>query len=173
MMSRLPHAVLASAAFLMMAVSASAQAKVAIVDMREAVNSTAEVKKAVQALEARLKPKQDDGARLQKELQDIQSKLQTLQGKLTPQGESDLVSQGQRKQKELQRVQEDLNSELEREQNDVGTRALQRMRDVVKKLAEEQQLDVVIDVGNAIYFKPALEITKAAITAYDKAYPAK
>ncbi|MCC6392009.1 MAG: OmpH family outer membrane protein [Bryobacterales bacterium] len=173
MMSRLPHIVLTWAAFLVMTVSASAQLKVAIVDMREAVNSTAEVKKAVQALEVRLKPKQDEGARLQKELQDIQGKLQTLQGKLTPQGESDLVSQGQRKQKELQRLQEDLNSELEREQNDVGTRALQRMRDVVKKLAEEQQLDVVIDVGNAIYFKPALEITKAAIAAYDKAYPAK
>jgi outer membrane protein len=172
-MSRLPHIVLTWAAFLVMTVSARAQLKVAIVDMREAVNSTAEVKKAVQALEARLKPKQDEGARLQKELQDIQGKLQTLQGKLTPQGESDLVSQGQRKQKELQRLQEDLNSELEREQNDVGTRALQRMHDVVKKLAEEQQLDVVIDVGNTVYFKPALEITKAAIAAYDKAYPAK
>jgi Skp family chaperone for outer membrane proteins len=47
------------------------------------------------------------------------------------------------------------------------------MRDVVKKLAEEQQLDVVVDVSQTIYFKPALTITKPAIEAYDKAYPAQ
>ncbi|MBI4908364.1 MAG: OmpH family outer membrane protein [Acidobacteria bacterium] len=152
---------------------ASAQVKVAIIDMREAVNGTAEVKKAVAALETRLKPKQAEAEKLQKELADLQSKLQSLQGKLTPQGEGELTSQGQRKQRELQRLQEDVNAELEREQNDVGTRALTRMRDVVKKLAEEKQLDVVVDVSNTIYFKPALSVTKDAIVAYDKAYPAK
>jgi outer membrane protein len=150
-----------------------AQTKVAIVDMRQAVNDTAEVKKAIQALEARLKPKQAEADKINKELQDIQNKLQSLQGKLTPQGESDLIAQGQRRQRELQRIQEDLEAELTREQQEVGTRALQRMRDVVKKLAEEQQLDVVVDVGNTVYFKPALDVTKAAVAAYDKAYPAK
>jgi len=96
-----------------------------------------------------------------------------MQGKLTPQGEAELVSTGQRRQRELQRLQEDLNGELEREQGEVGNRALQRMRDVVKKLAEEQQLDVVVDVSQTVYFKPALTITKPAIEAYDKAYPAQ
>jgi hypothetical protein len=30
-----------------------------------------------------------------------------------------------------------------------------------------------VDVTNAIYFKPALDITNDAIAAFDKAYPAK
>jgi outer membrane protein len=158
---------------LFLTVTAPAQVKLAIIDMREAVNNTGEVKKAVAALEARLKPKQAEGEKLQRELQDIQAKLQSMQGKLTPQGEAELVSTGQRRQRELQRLQEDLNGELEREQAEVGNRALQRMRDVVKKLAEEQQLDVVVDVSQTIYFKPALTITKPAIEAYDKAYPAQ
>lgn len=173
MLFRLGRLLLVPAAFVCFSSVSTAQSKVAVIDMREAVNTTAEVKKAVSALEAKLKPRQAEGEKLQRELQDIQSKLQSLQGKLTPQGESDLVSQGQRKQKELQRLQEDLNAELEREQNDVGTRALSRMRDVVKKMAEAQQLDAVIDVSNMIYFKPALNITKAAVDEYDKAYPAK
>lgn len=164
---------LAPAAFLLMCTAASAQVKVAIIDMREAVNGTAEVKKAVAALEARLKPKTAEAEKLQREIADLQNKLQSLQGKLTPQGEQELVTQGQRKQRELTRLQEDLNGELEREQNDVGTRALTRMREVVKKLAEAQQLDVVVDSSNTIYFKPALNITKNAVTDYDKAYPAK
>lgn len=150
-----------------------AQSKVAIIDMRQAVNETAEVKKAVAALEARIKPKQAEAEKLQRELQDIQSKLQSLQGKLTPQGEADLVNQGQRKQKELSRLQEDINAELEREQQEIGGRALQRMREVVKKIAEEQQFDLVLDVGQTIYFKPALDITKSAVAAYDKVNPAK
>ena len=47
------------------------------------------------------------------------------------------------------------------------------MQEVVKKLAEEKGFDVVVDVSNAVYFKPALEITTESIAAYDKAYPAK
>jgi outer membrane protein len=164
---------LAAVALLGLASLSAAQVKVGIIDMREAVNSTAEVKKAVANLEARLKPKQAEGERLQRELQDLQAKLQSLQGKLTPQAESEMVTQGQRKQRELQRLQEELNGELEREQNEVGTRALQNMRAVVTKLAEAQGLDAVIDVSTTIYFKPALLITKTAIEAYDKAYPAK
>ena len=46
------------------------------------------------------------------------------------------------------------------------------MQDVVKKLAEEKGLDMVVDVGTTIYFKPAMEITKEATAAYDKTYPA-
>ncbi|MBS1823740.1 MAG: OmpH family outer membrane protein [Acidobacteria bacterium] len=173
MSHRMFRSLLAGVCWLALASLASAQSKVAIIDMREAVNATAEVKKVVSALEARVKPKQAEAEKLNKEIQDLQSKLQSLQGKLTPQGEQELVSQGQRKQRDLQRLQEDINAELEREQQDIGTRALQRMRDVVKKLAEEQQLDVVVDVGQTIYYKPALTITKSAVEAYDKAYPAK
>jgi outer membrane protein len=47
------------------------------------------------------------------------------------------------------------------------------VQEVVKKLAEEKGLDVVVDITNAFYFKPALEITTESIAAYDKAYPAK
>lgn len=173
MSHRMFRSLLGGLCWLALASVAPAQIKLAIIDMREAVNATAEVKKVVAALEVRVKPKQAEAERIGKEIQDLQGKLQSLQGKLTPQGEQELVSQGQRKQRELQRLQEDINAELEREQQEIGTRALTRMRDVVKKLAEEQQLDGVVDVGQMIYFKPTLTITKAAIEAYDKAYPAK
>jgi outer membrane protein len=45
------------------------------------------------------------------------------------------------------------------------------MADVVKKIAEARGIDVVIDVTNTIYYKPALDITAEATAAYDKAYP--
>ena len=47
------------------------------------------------------------------------------------------------------------------------------MAEVVKKIAEQRGLDVVVDVSNTIYFKPALEITAEATADYDKTYPLK
>ena len=33
-------------------------------------------------------------------------------------------------------------------------------------------LDIVLDVSQAVYFKPTLDVTKDATIAYDKAHPA-
>jgi outer membrane protein len=47
------------------------------------------------------------------------------------------------------------------------------MTEVVKKVAEARGIDIVIDITNTLYFKPALDITAEATAAYDKAYPPK
>ena len=47
------------------------------------------------------------------------------------------------------------------------------MGEVVKKLADDKGLDLVVDSTNAVFFKPALEITEEAMAAYDKTFPVK
>jgi outer membrane protein len=47
------------------------------------------------------------------------------------------------------------------------------MQEVLKKLAEEKSLDLVLDSSNTHYFKPVYDITADAVAAYNKAYPAK
>ena len=152
---------------------AAAQSKVAIINLQRAVLESAEIKKASAELEARFRPRQQQMEKLQKDLQAIQQQLQTMAGKLTPQGEAELTASGQKKQRELQRIGEDLQADVDRERNEILSKSTQKMQEVVKKLAEEKGLDVVIDVTTAIYFKPALEITTDAIAAFDKANPAK
>ena len=151
--------------------SAQTAAKVAIINLQRALVETAEIKKAKVEMEARFRPRQADMEKLQKELQDIQSQLQG--GKLNPQGEQELTARGQRRQREMQRLQEDLQGDVERERTDVLRRASERMAEVVKKIADERALDVVVDAANTIYFRPTLDITTEAVAAYDKAYPAK
>jgi len=148
----------------------AAQTKVGIIDLQKAVLETAEIKKAQADLEAKFRPRQAELQKTEAELQQIQAQLQS--GKLTPQQEAELQAQGQRRQRDYQRKSEDLQADVDRERTDILQRSGQRMTEVVKKLAEEKGLDVVIDVSNAIYFKPALEVTKDASAAYDKAYPA-
>lgn len=164
---------LAPALLLACAATASAQVKAAIINLQRAVLETAEIQKAQKELEAKFKPRQDKAENLQRELATIQGQLQTMAGKLTPQAEAELNVQGQRKQRELQRLTEDLQGDVDRERQDILGRSAQRMSEVVKKLSETKALDLVVDVTNAVYFKPALEITAEATAEYNKAYPVK
>jgi len=150
---------------------ASAQLKIAIINSQKALLETDELKKAQKDLEAKYKPRQDQMAKLEKDLQDIQQQLQS--GKLNQLGEQEMNAQGQKKQRELQRMQQDLQEDVERERNDILLRAGNRMQDVLKKLAEEKTLDLVLDSQNTHFFKPTLDITEDAVAAYNKAYPLK
>jgi outer membrane protein len=149
------------------------QTKVAIVSLQRAVLGCAEIKKASAAMEAKYKPRQQDMERLQRELEGIQQQLQTNAGKLTPAAQADLQAQGQRKQRDLQRRNDDLQADVTAERNDILGTSGKKMKEIVQKLAEEKGVDVIVDEQSTLFFKPALDLTADAIAAYDKAYPAK
>ena len=146
-------------------------AKVAVINAQKAVADTQEIKKAQATLEAKYRPRQQAIQALQQQLQSIQQQLATPN--IAPDKEAQLRSDGVLKQKELQRLGEDLQSDVNNERQDILGRAGRQMTDVVMKIAEDRGVDVVIDFTNTLYFKPALDITAEATAAYDKAYPAK
>src|SRR3984893_13069754 len=149
----------------------AAQVKLGVINSQKALLETDEIKKAQADLEAKFKPRQDQMAKLEKDLQDIQAQLQS--GKLNQLGEQDLTAQGQKKQRDLQRVQQDLQEDVERERTDILQRAGTRMQEVVKKLADEKGLDLVVDAANTLFFKPTLDLTNDAVAGYNKTYPVK
>jgi outer membrane protein len=153
--------------------SAMAQTKVGVVSLQKAIIDTAELKKAQNEMQAKYKKRQDDLDKSQRELNDIQTQLQSAQGKLSAAGEADLTARGQRKEREVKRLTEDLQADVERDRNDILTRAQTRMLDIVKRVSEEKGLDLVVEASALITFKPALDITADVVTAYDKSFPAK
>lgn len=148
---------------------ANAQVKIAVINTQKALLDTEDMKKAQRDMEAKYKPRQDEIVKLQKELQDIQAQLNS--GKLNDLGVQDLQNEGQRKQRELQRMQQDLQEDVERERTDILQRAGTRMQQVVKQLANEKGLDIVVDSANTLFFKAPLEITAEATAAYNKQFP--
>ena len=151
---------------------ANAQTKVGVINMQNAVLETAEIKAASAAMEAKYKPRVAQIDQLNKEIQAISENLQRNSGKLTPQAQADMTADGQRKQREAQRLQEDLQSDVNNERNDILGKATGKMQAIVKQVAEAKGLDLVVDVPYTVFFKAALDITNDAIAAYDKAYPA-
>lgn len=152
---------------------ASGQTKIGVVNFQKAILDTAEIKKASTDLQNKYKPRQDALDKVQRELNDIQTQLQSAGGKLSPQGEADLQSRGQRKQREVERLTQDLQDDVNNERNTVIQRAGTRMQEIVKKMMDEKGLDIIIDIANAVAFKPTVDMTAEAVAAYDKAYPVK
>jgi outer membrane protein len=166
-MNKLLFAVLALASI----GAANAQVKIAVINTQKALLDTEEIKKAQLELEAKFKPRQDQMIKVQKELEDIQAQLQS--GKLNELGTQEITAEGQRKQRDLQRLQQDLQDDVQAARTEILQRAGTRMQEVVKKLADEKGLDIVVDSGNTVFYKATFEITTEATTAYNKTYPAK
>ena len=143
--------------------SAMAQVKVGVVSLQKAILDTAEIKKAGTDMQVKYKKRQDDLDKAQRELTDIQTQLQSAQGKLSAAGEADLTARGERKQREVKRLDEDLRADVERDRTDILSRAQTRMLDIVKKLSDEKGLDLVVEATAVISFKPALDITPDAV----------
>lgn len=164
-----PVVLCAAAAFVSQ--GAFAQVKVAVVNLQRAVFESAEIKKADAEMQAKYKPRQDELNNLQAQVQQIAQQLQTQADKLTPQAQSELQANYQRLQREGQRKQQDLQEEVEAYRNDILQKSSQKMTVVVKKLAEEKGLDLVVDSATTLFVKPTIDITNEAIVAYDKEYP--
>ena len=152
--------------------AAAAQAKVAVINLQKAVLESAEIKAASAAMEARYKPRVTQIDTLDKDIAAISQNLQTNQGKLTDQAAAELNAQYTRKQRDVQRLREDLQADADRDRNEILQKTALKMTDVLKKLAEEKGFDIVVDAPYAPYFKASLDITPDLIAAFDKAYPA-
>ena len=158
-------------ALILFASAASAQIKVALVNSQQALLESEELKKASAELEKKYKPKQDELQKLQADLQGIEQQISS--GKLNERAAAELQVQGQRKQRDAQRISEDTQQEFDRDRQEVLGKSAQKMQDVIKKLSDEKGYDLVLDAAQALTFKPALDITKDVVAAYNKAYPAK
>ncbi len=154
-----------------LAVSASAQTKIAVVNVQKAMADTDEIKKASAAVEAKYKKPQDELAKLQADLQSIE--VQIGSGKLNQNAIAELQAQGQRKQRDAQRLSDDLQADFDRDRQEILGKASQKMQDIISKLAAEKGFDLIIDSSQTLFFKPTMELTTDATAAYNKANPAK
>jgi outer membrane protein len=151
--------------------AATAQTKIGVINLEKALLDTAELKKAMVDMPLKYKPRQDQLEKIQREMADLQQQLQS--GKLSPAGQADAEARGSQLQRQAERLNQDLQEDVNNDRNDLLMRSQSRMYEVVKKLCDEKGLDVVVTSAAAFYFKNTVEITADATAAYDKAYPLK
>jgi len=148
--------------------AASAQIKVAVINVQKALADTDELKKASAEMQKKYQPRQDEMDKIQKDLESIDEQLSS--GKLNAQATSDLQAQGTRKQRDAQRLSDDMNADVEKDRQDILAKMSQ---DVINKLSQDKGLDLVLEASQTLYMKPDLDLTADATAAYNKANPAK
>jgi outer membrane protein len=169
--SHLFSALAVCAAALAFTSTAAAQSKMGVVNFQQALLNTDEAKKAQNDLIAEFKPRQDEIDALARKLQDDQTKLQSSQGKLSPQGEAELSADIQHEQHQIQNMQQDLQDESNARRDQMVQKMGTRMTEIAAKLRDEKGLDVIMDSAAVIAFNKALDLTAEATAAYNKAYP--
>jgi outer membrane protein len=147
--------------------------KAAVVDLRRAILDSAEIKKANADLQTKYNPRKDALDKAQRDLSDLQAQMQSSQGRLSPQGEAELQARGARKQREVERMTQDFQDDVNHERDAILQSAGLRMTALLKKMLEEKGLDMIVDTTQLLAFKPGLDVTNDAIAAFDKAYPLK
>ncbi|MGQ9916538.1 MAG: OmpH family outer membrane protein [Bryobacteraceae bacterium] len=153
--------------------AALAQVKVGVVNLQRALQETAEIKQAEADLKARFGPQQEELADLEKEIAKLQQEAQVNQDKYTEAAMSELMSRIQIKQRQYQRNSEGLQDAVNRERQDILRRVGQRFQEVLRQVAEEKGLDIIIDANNLLFSRDALDISADVTAAYDKKFPVK
>ncbi len=155
----------------------AAPSKVAILNVRLAIASTAEGKQANIQLQAQFTPQTTELDNMQRQMQDLQNKLNNGARTLSDDEKARLQNQGQLLQRQYQRKQDDLNDQLTAAQGDIVDEIGRKMIDVLDKYSKDNGLAAVLDSSAqgtpVVYGAPQLDITNEIIRLYDQQYPAK
>jgi outer membrane protein len=176
-MTPLKTAVLATLALLISAPNMRAQnLKVVWVDFERAVVQSATGKKSSEKFNGTLQAKQADLEKRQKDLEDQQKKLQNGARTLSDAVKGDLQKDIDRRTRELQRLNEDAQKELQAMRDELLRPIAERATAILNAMAAEQGYTLVIDVSNqesnVLWANPKNDVTAELIKRIDAAPPA-
>src|SRR6266581_1713269 len=159
------------------AAAATQPAKIAVLNVRNAIVATAEGKQAQAQLQSQFAPKQNELQSTQKQIEDLQRRLNEGARTLSDDEKAKLQRQGELLTRRLQRDNDGLNEELNAAQGEIVDSIGRKMLDVLDRYARENGYVAVLDTSAqgspVIYGSSQADITQDVVRLYDQAYPVK
>jgi outer membrane protein len=156
---------------------AAAPAKIGVINVRQAIVATKEGAQASAQLNVEFTPRQNDLASLNKQIEDLQNRLNNGARTLSDDEKARLQREGELLSHEFQRKQDDLNEELTAKQSDIVDTIGRKMFDIIDRYSRDNGYVIVLDTSAqgspVVYGAAQLDITQDIISLYDKAYPGK
>jgi len=143
--------------------------KYGVVDSTQVLEKSKEGKRVTAQLEAKNKTLQEDLARLDNKIRDLETRLNTQRLTLSQEALTNLMADLDKQRTERTRFVEDSRREL----NDLQVRLFQRLqtelRPIIADVGKEKNLDLIFDIGGSgiIYFNPAVDLTQEVIKKFD------
>lgn len=157
--------------------AAAAPAKIAVLNVRNAIVATAEGKQAQAQLQSQFAPKQNELQSTQKQIEDIQRRLSEGARTLSEDEKSKMQRQGELLTRRLQRDNDGLTEELNAAQAEIVDGIGRKMLDVLDRYARENGYVAVLDTSAqgspVIYGSSQADITQDVVRLFDQAYPVK
>ncbi len=150
--------------------------KVGIINIQRAIVESTEGKKAADDLTKRFTPKRTELDRKQKEVQDLQKKLEDGKNTLSDDMRANLIRDIERKTKDFNRDNDDATTDFQQAEqqliNTIGTKVMK----VVDEYARKNTYDVILDVSSQqspiLWATNRIDITDEIIGAYNMVFGA-
>lgn len=149
--------------------------KIGVVNAQEVLEKSTEGKRVIAQLEDKNMKNQNDIAKLDDEIRNLQTKLNTQRLTLTQEAMMNLNSDIERKQTQRKRFAED----SIREMNELSARLFQKVQNelipIIQQVGKDMNLDVIFDLSQSgtLYFNPTINLTEEVIKRYDASKAAK
>lgn len=179
-------AALAAAGFLIVAAvrgqspatpATAAPGKVGVINIRGAIGNTSEGKQASAELQSQFAPRQTELENLNKQINDLRQRLDACQGKCSQDEIARLTQQGQKATQRFDRLNNELQEDVNSAQGEVIDRIGRKMVDVLDKYSRENGYTLVLDTSAQntpiLFASTQIDVTQDIVRLYDAAYPVK
>jgi len=159
------------------AAGAATTGKTGVINIRQAIASTAEGKQAGAELQSQFAARQTELEGLNKQINDLRQRLDTGRGKISDEEQARLTRQGEVMARQLQRKQDEYQEDVNAAQGEVFDRIGRKMVDVMDRYARENGFILILDSSAQntpiLFASTNIDITQDIVRLYDGAYPVK
>src|SRR6202050_5137302 len=157
--------------------AAASPAKVGVISVQGAIQSSAEGKQAAAELQSQFAPRQTELDNLRKQIEDLQTRLRTTSNTLSDEEKARLAREGEQLTRTYQRKQQDSQDDFNEAEGEIVDRIGRKMIDILDKYSKENGYSVVLDTlaqnTPEIYAAKTVDVTQDIIKLYDQSYPVK
>ncbi len=152
---------------------AAGATKIGVVGTEQVMAQTIEGKAAQAEMEKKFVPRQKDLQARAAEIEKLQTELQQKGSSMTPAEQQRRSLEIQQKQKEIERLNEDFQADVNNAQQEIIGRLAKRVDQVVTKYGNDNKYHLILDSGQsgALFVATGADLTKEIIAAYDKQFP--
>lgn len=146
---------------------ASAQQKVAVVDVQRAVASTEDGLRAQATLKKLFDSRQQELNKKQTEMQRQREDIDKQAKVLSKEALQKRVDDWQKQMLELQAVFVEYNKELEKKQKELTDPVFEKVMGIIKRIATSENIDLVVDKATVAYVRGDLDLTDRCVQMYN------
>lgn len=147
-------------------------AKLAFLNFSMVLESTEEAKVEISKVRTYIDGRNKEYESKAQELKTLQDQFAAQQASLNAATAAEMQREIQTKQRDLQRLGEDVQSEIESRRNDLFGQLTGKMQPIIAEYAQENGLTAVFFVDQLQgWFNPSLDISQEIIRRYNERYP--